>query len=104
MGSGVSSAVGKGVNFPVFPALKCFAVNGLSFFANVAYPISPLVNTGVGAMMFPKVKGFFVGPTVDFSLRSDLDLSFILQHFQGEFQENNQQQATLGFLRIKWSF
>ena len=75
-----------------------------TFFANASYPISPLINTGVGAMMFPKFQGFFIGPTIDLSLRGDLDFSFILQYFQGEFQDNSQQQATLGFLRLKWSF
>jgi hypothetical protein len=55
-------------------------------------------------MLFPKFKGFFIGPTIDLSLRGDLDFSFIVQHFQGEFQNGNDQQATLAFLRIKWSF
>ena len=75
-----------------------------TLFANATYPITPIVSTGVGAMMFPKFKGFFIGPSIDLSLRSDLDFSFILQYFQGEFQENISQQATLGFLRLKWSF
>jgi len=75
-----------------------------TFFVNASYPISPLLNTGVGAMIFPKFQGFFIGPTIDLSLRGDLDLSFILQYFQGEFRKNHQQHATLGFLRLKWSF
>ncbi len=75
-----------------------------TFFANVTYPITPLINAGASAMMFPKFKGFFVGPSIDLSLRSDLDLSFIVQHFQGEFQNQLDQKATLGFLRLKWSF
>jgi len=75
-----------------------------TFFANASYPISPIINTGVGAMIFPKLDGFFIGPTIDISLRGDLDLSCILQYFQGDFSENSQQKATLGFLRLKWSF
>ena len=75
-----------------------------TFFANVTYPITPLINAGASAMMFPKFKGIFVGPSIDLSLRSNLDLSFIVQHFQGEFQNQLDQKATLGFLRLKWSF
>jgi len=75
-----------------------------TFFANVTYPVSPLMNAGISAMMFPKFQGFFVGPSIDMSLRSDLDLSFLVQHFQGEFQTEANQKATLGFLRMKWSF
>ncbi len=75
-----------------------------TFFVNATYPISPIVNAGIGAMMFPKLKGYFIGPSIDLSLRGDLDLSFILQYFQGEFQKTIKQKATLGFLRLKWSF
>ena len=75
-----------------------------TFFANAAYPVTPLINTGIGAMMFPKFKGFFIGPTIDLSLRGNLDLSLIVQHFRGEFQNGYDQQATLAFLRLKWSF
>ena len=75
-----------------------------TFFANLSYPFSPLINAGISAMMFPKFQGYFVGPSIDLSLRNDLDFSFLIQHFQGEFQDNTSQKATLGFLRIKWSF
>jgi hypothetical protein len=75
-----------------------------TFFANITYPVSPLINAGISAMMFPKFQGFFVGPSIDMSLRSDLDLSFLVQHFQGEFQTEAKQRATLGFLRMKWNF
>ncbi len=75
-----------------------------TFFANLSYPVSPLFNAGLAAMLFPKLNGFFAGPTLDLSLRNDLDLSFILQYFKVELQQNAAQKATLGFLRLKWSF
>ena len=75
-----------------------------TFFANASYPISPIINAGVGSMLFPKFNGYFIGPTVDLSLRGNLDLSFILQYFQGEFEKNSTLSTTLGFLRLKWSF
>jgi hypothetical protein len=75
-----------------------------TFFANLAYPVSPLINAGISAMFFPKLNGFFAGPTLDISLRSNLDLSLIVQHFAVEMQPGVDQKATLGFLRLKWSF
>jgi hypothetical protein len=75
-----------------------------TFFGNLSYPVTPLFNAGLAAMFFPKLNGFFAGPTLDFSLRSNLDLSLILQHFSVELQPGAQQKATLGFLRVKWSF
>ncbi|OFY53197.1 MAG: hypothetical protein A2X22_10940 [Bacteroidetes bacterium GWF2_49_14] len=75
-----------------------------TFFANLSFPVTPLFNAGMAAMFFPKIKGFFAGPSLDLSLRGDLDLSFILQHFTVELQPESKQKATLGFLRLKWSF
>ncbi|MCX6225436.1 MAG: hypothetical protein NTV01_11925 [Bacteroidia bacterium] len=75
-----------------------------TFFANLAYPVTPIFNTGLAAMYFPKLDGFFAGPSLDLSLRNDLDLSFILQYFTVELQQGLKQKATLGFLRLKWSF
>ncbi len=75
-----------------------------TLFANFSYPVTPLFNAGLAAMYFPKLNGFFAGPSLDLSLRGDLDLSFILQHFTVEMQEGAEQKATLGFLRLKWSF
>jgi hypothetical protein len=75
-----------------------------TFFGSLSYPVSPLIQTGVSAMTFPKLSGLFVGPSLDLSLRSNLDLSFIIQYFEGDFSENTRQSATLAFLRIKWNF
>ncbi|TSA35965.1 MAG: hypothetical protein D4R64_08905 [Porphyromonadaceae bacterium] len=75
-----------------------------TFFANLSYPVTPLFSAGLATMYFPKLRGFFAGPSLDLSLRDDLDLSFILQHFTVELQKGSSQRATLGFLRVKWSF
>lgn len=75
-----------------------------TFFGNLSYPVTPLFNAGLAAMYFPKLNGFFAGPSLDLSLRDDLDLSFILQYFTVELQKGAAQNATLGFLRLKWSF
>jgi len=75
-----------------------------TFFCNLAYPVTPLINVGVAAMSFPKLNGYFAGPTIDISLGKNLDLSIIVQHFTLELPQESIQKATLGFLRVKWNF
>jgi len=75
-----------------------------TFFANLSYPVTPLFNAGLSAMYFTKLNGFYAGPSLHFSLLNNLELSLIVQYFRAEFQQNTSQQATLGFLRLKWSF
>ncbi len=75
-----------------------------SLFTNLSYPATPLLNLGFAAMLFPDLNGFYFGPSIDLSLRHDLDLSLIVQHFKLAFDPIEEQQASLGFLRLKWSF
>ncbi|MCD6346024.1 MAG: hypothetical protein J7L96_01255, partial [Bacteroidales bacterium] len=75
-----------------------------TLFSSFSYPITPLLNLGVSGMYFPKLNGIFLGPSLDLSLRNDLDLSFFVQYFQIDFDGGSEQKASLGFLRLKWSF
>ncbi len=75
-----------------------------TFFANLSYPVTPLFKAGLASMFFPRLNGYFAGPSLDLSVRNDLDLSLILQHFVMELQPGTQQKATLGFLRLRWSY
>lgn len=85
-------------------SLRDLSITPHTFFANLSYPVTPLFNAGLAAMFFPKYKGFYAGPSIDLSLREDLDLSFILQYFSAELDNSREMKATLGFLRLKWSF
>jgi hypothetical protein len=79
-----------------------------SFFANISYPITPLITGSFATIWYPKLKGAYLGPSFELSLYNNLDLSLILQYFTAEYnnpsgaasRENN----TFGFLRLKWSF
>ena len=75
-----------------------------TFFAALSYPVTPLLTAGLAGMYFPQLNGFYAGPTLDLSVRQNLDFSIILQHFSVELQPGAAQKATLGFLRLKWSF
>ena len=79
-----------------------------SFFSSLSYPITPLLNGGFAAIAYPEWKGFYLGPSLDVSLQTNLDLSFILQYFSAKFDNPNgtssRDHNTFGFLRFKWSF
>lgn len=84
--------------------LRDLSLSPHTFFTNLSYPLNPLLNIGVSGMYFPELNGLFMGPSCDMSLRNDLDLSFFLQYFEIDFSGNQEQKATLGFMRLKWSF
>jgi hypothetical protein len=79
-----------------------------SLFGNVSYPITPLLTGAFATIWYPEWKGVYLGPSFDFSLNSNLDLSLILQYFTAEFEDpsgaETRDNNTFGFLRFKWSF
>jgi hypothetical protein len=79
-----------------------------SFFSSISYPLNPLINGGFAAIYYPAWKGVYLGPSLDFSLKSNFDLSLIVQHFTAEFNnpfgDPSRENNTFGFLRLKWSF
>jgi hypothetical protein len=63
----------------------------------------------VSCMYYPKIRGYFIGPTFDYSFTDNLFASIVVQTFSGEMKdpitlENNRMNATYAFLRLKWSF
>ncbi len=88
--------------------VKNLAFTEWSFFANLSYPLTPLIKGGFAVIYYPQWKGIYLGPSFDLSLNTNFDLSLIVQHFTaefdnpsgGSFRENN----TFGFLKFKWSF
>jgi len=80
-----------------------------NLFASAAYPVTPLLNITLAGMYYPKVDGYFINPSLDYSLTDNLTFSFIYQFFKGEFPSpitgnNEQQQFNFAFLRLKQDF
>jgi len=79
-----------------------------SFFANISYPLTPLLNGSFATIWYPEWKGAYLGPSLDLSLNNNFDLSLILQYFTAEFEDpsgaKNRERNTFGFFRFKWSF
>ena len=89
-------------------------VKNLSFteynlFAGISYPFNPLFNASLNAMYYPEIKGFYIGPTISYSLAENLDFNFILQTFRVNDFENpftgaDDLKISFAFIQFKWSF
>ena len=82
---------------------KDLAFSKFSLFGQFSYAATPLLNLSVSGMLFPGLKGYFAGPSVDYSLAENLDFSLIWQHFKGRMGEEKL-RMNLGFLRLKYNF
>lgn len=82
---------------------KDLAFSEFSAFGQFTWAISPLLNAGLAAMWFPDLKGYYAGPSIDYSLASNLDFTLVWQHFDANIA-GVQTRINLGFLRMKYSF
>jgi hypothetical protein len=82
---------------------KDLAFSRFSAFGQFTWAATPLLNTSISAMWFPDLKGYFAGPSVDYSIAENLDFSLIWQHFTS-IMAGTKTRINLGFLRIKYSF
>jgi len=79
------------------------AFSKFSAFGQYTWAATPLLNIGLSAMWFPDLKGYFAGPSVDYSLAGNVDFSLIWQHFNAEMGGSGT-RLNLGFFRVKYSF
>ncbi len=82
---------------------KDLAFSRFSSFGQFSYPVTPLFNLSISAMWFPDLKGYFAGPSIDYSLAENVDLSVFWQHFESRISIETT-RINLGFLRVKVSF
>lgn len=82
---------------------KNLSFTRFSMFSSLTYPFSPLVKASFAAMYNPENNSFFVIPSVDVSLKENLDLSFISQVFYSD-RTTEGNKGVFVFARLKWSF
>jgi len=82
---------------------KDLAFSEFSTFGQFTWAATPLINIGLSAMWFPDLKGYFAGPSFDYSLAQNVDFSLLWQHFNAEMG-GSKTRINMGFLRVKYSF
>jgi hypothetical protein len=71
-----------------------------SMFLQTSYPVHPLVNMGLSAMVFPGAEGVFINPFITWGIVSNLDFDLIGQFY---FTDSNS-SVYVAYTRLKWSF
>jgi hypothetical protein len=91
--------------------LKTMAYTKYSYFAQAAYPITPLLNASISGMVFTDetLDGFYLGPSLSYSLGNNLELSGFFQYFWFNTAVPLQSDKitismNMAFLRFKWNF
>jgi hypothetical protein len=82
---------------------KELAFSEYSCFGLISYPITPLLNLSLSAIWFPDLDGYYAGPSVDYSIAENVDVSIYWQHFESKM-DDLKTRINLGFLRVKFSF
>lgn len=79
-----------------------------SLFGSVSYPFTPLINASLAGIYFPEWKGFYLGPSFEFSLSNSVSASLIMQAFSAELEDPSgmpqRENTYIAYARIKWSF
>lgn len=83
-------------------------VKNLSFvkhnlLVQASYPITPLLSGTLAGMFLPGIKGFYLGPSVSYSLSQNLDASVYVQSFNGILNDKAL-RLNMVYFRMKYSF
>jgi hypothetical protein len=89
--------------------VKNLSFSDFSMFANLAYPITPLINASLSGTIFPEINGYFAGPSFAYSASDNMELSFVAQYFNGILPDpltgvEKRSSLFLGFLKFRISF
>ena len=78
-----------------------------NIFTQVSYPFTPRFNGSLSGMYFIDMQSFFTGMSLDYSIITNLDFSFVAQYFylnKDNFPNRKDMHVFLGFARVKYSF
>jgi len=93
-----------GEYFTMNLSAKNLSFPGFSVMLQGSYPVTPLFNISLAGMYFPKIKGYYIGPTLTYSILENLDFSVVTQTFAGQLVKGYKQTANLIYLYLKWNF
>ncbi|MFQ5906302.1 MAG: hypothetical protein ACE5JA_06990 [bacterium] len=74
-----------------------------SLFGQAAYSLTPLIRGSVSGILNPHDRSWYVGPSIDWSVATDLDLTAMGLLFGGEAGTEFGDIGEIMFLRLKWS-
>jgi len=109
--SNPTNTLGANINslYSSTSSVKTLSFAKHNLFAQSSYPITPLLNASIAGMVFfdTDITGYYAGPTIDYSIAQNVDVSLIFQYFNFSYEilnENIDINSVSGFMRMKWSF
>ncbi len=83
-------------------SVKNLSVAKNSYIMSLSYPVNPLLNISVAYMgfSFPMFKNYYVGPTIEYSVADNINLSLVSHYFSFK----NDMNMIITYLRLKWNF
>jgi len=83
---------------------KTISFSKFSWFGQISYPITPLLNSSLSLMYFPSLgNGYFVMPSLAYSASNNMEISLLGQRFSGKFN-SVEENLNMFFLRFRYSF
>ena len=82
---------------------KTLAFTEYSIMGQASYTFTPLLSGTLAAMYYPEEDGYYIGPSIDYSLSNNLSLSLFGQYFDVPMGEFDTKMTTV-YLRIKGNF
>ncbi len=83
---------------------KTLTLSKFDLFAQVSYPVTPIVKADLSSIINPNDGSFFAGPSLDFSLTENLDFLLMGQLFFGKDRTEFGDYGQMYYVRIKWAF
>ena len=83
---------------------KNLSFSEISLMLQGSYLVTPLFNFSLALLYFPNPRGTFISPSLSYSLSDNMDLSLIIQSFNGQLEKGYTENFLFGFLRFKWNF
>lgn len=85
------------------------AFSRFSSLISASYPIHPLINSGISAMLFNRIDGFYIGPNTDISISDNWNLSVFWQFFKMYLTKENingfgDLSINYWYFRLKYNF
>jgi hypothetical protein len=83
---------------------KTFTLAKHSVFAQISYPITPLIKIDGSAIFNPNDKSGYFGPSLDISLTDNISVFLISQIFWGDNGSEFGDYGSFNYLRLSWNF
>jgi hypothetical protein len=107
VGKDVSNGSGLMALYAAPLSAKQLSICEWNIFAQVSYPLTPRLNGSLSGMYFIDMQSFYTGLSLDYSIITNLDFSFVTQYFylnKENFPNRKDMHVFMGFARVKYSF